>query len=79
MDTRNIRTYGAIAISILACLIFVVCLFLAFWGKDAAMQQLLIGAAVAQFSAVCGYWIGSSASSAQKDDQMEPKKGAGGA
>jgi hypothetical protein len=74
MDPKTIRTYGAIAISILASLIFAICLGLAFWTKDAAMQQLLIGVAAGQFSAVVGYWIGSSASSAQKDEQLEPKK-----
>jgi hypothetical protein len=73
MDPKTIRTYGAIAISVLASLIFSICLALAFWSKDTAMQQLLIGVAAGQFSAVVGYWIGSSASSAQKDEQLEKR------
>lgn len=72
MNATILRVYGAIAISILICLIFVICLFLAFWKEDVPMQQLLIGIAGAQFATAVGYWIGSSASSAQKDEKMEP-------
>jgi hypothetical protein len=71
MDPKSVRTYGAIAISALVCVIFAACLILAVYTKDGAMQQLLIGIAGGQFAGVVGYWIGSSASSAQKDDQIE--------
>jgi hypothetical protein len=70
MDPKVVRTYGAIAVSVLTSIIFVVCLALAYATKDSAMQQLLIGVAAGQFSAAVGYWIGSSASAAQKDEQL---------
>ena len=65
-----LRARGAVAISTYICLIFVCCLVLAVWTRDSAMQQLLIGVAAGQFAIMCGFWLGSSVSSAQKDEQL---------
>jgi len=55
----------------LVCFIFVAAMAIAYITKDQPSQQLIVGAIVGQFSLVVGYFVGSSASSAQKDDKLD--------
>ncbi len=70
MSAQVLREYGAIVVSVLVTVAFLVALGVAYLSKDQANLGLLIGAIIAQFSGVVQYWVGSSLSSAKKDDVL---------
>ena len=53
-------TWGAIAISVLASLIFVVAFVVAYFSHDTNSLALLVGATIANFTTAVSYWLGSS-------------------
>lgn len=69
MDSTQLRTYGVIGTSALVCGLFLASLIIAYVSKDPTLLQLMIGVVSAQFANIVGYWVGSSAGSAQKDEQ----------
>ena len=64
--------WGAVAVSIIVLLIFVVALGIALLTKDPSLQ-ILLGMAGANAGTAVGYWLGSSAGSQKKTDIMAPK------
>ena len=63
-------TWGAIAVSVLVCLIFVVAFAVAYFSHDTTSLSLLVGAAIANFSTSVSFWLGSSAGSQKKDERI---------
>jgi len=78
MDPKIIQAWGAIAVSVVVLLTFTGSLIVSFFLKDAGLLNLTVGAAIANATIVVGYWLGSSRSSAQKDEllagQLPPLK-----
>ncbi len=70
MAGATTMTWGAIAISVLASLIFVVAFAIAYLSHDATSIALLVGAAIANFSTAVAFWLGSSAGSQKKDERI---------
>ncbi len=70
MSAQALREYGAIVVSVLVTIAFLVALGVAYLSKDQSNLGLLIGAVIAQFSGVVSYWVGSSVGSAKKDDVL---------
>lgn len=58
-----------VVVSIVAELIFVAALAIAWWTKDPSLS-LLLGVAATNATAVVSYWIGSSAGSSMKDTAL---------
>jgi xanthine/uracil permease len=68
MDSKTIRTWGQVAVSVFALVLLGICLIEAFRQNDPAMKNLLVGAVIGYAGAAVTFYIGSSASSQQKDD-----------
>ena len=62
--------WGAIAISVLASIIFVVAFSVAYFSHDTNSLSLLVGATIANFTTAVSYWLGSSSGSQKKDDRL---------
>jgi hypothetical protein len=54
-------------VSVVGLLIFVIGYGISFLTKDATVQTMFAGAAIAMGQQVIGYWLGSSAGSTKKD------------
>jgi hypothetical protein len=59
---------GAILVSAINSVTFLAALVVAYMAADQANLGLLIGAVIANMSAVISYWLGSSSSSLRKTD-----------
>jgi hypothetical protein len=68
MDTKSAAIYGAIVMSVIICVIFGAALVFGYLSDDRTILNMLVGAAISNFTIVVGYWVGSSSSSAKKDD-----------
>lgn len=72
---ETIRAYGAIIVSILALITFTAALVTSFIIKDEGLLNLTVGAAIANSTIAVGYWLGSSSSTAHKDQLLANGKG----
>ena len=68
MNPQTITAWGPIIVSTTALITFSGALIVAFFLKDTGLLNLTVGAAVANATTAVGYWLGSSHSSAKKDD-----------
>jgi ribose/xylose/arabinose/galactoside ABC-type transport system permease subunit len=71
MNTTLVKIWGQIAISVASLFALYGCLVAAFFAKDPAMMQLLVGAVIGYAGAVVTFWVGSSASSQSKDEPRQ--------
>jgi hypothetical protein len=69
--------WGAIIVSVVALLIYLGALGVAYSLKSDTMLNILIGTAAANATTVISYWVGSSASSSKKDDVIAGQKDGG--
>lgn len=74
----RVMVIGAIVVSAISTIGFVVALVLAFLSKDSGNQQLMIGAVVANATTVVSYWLGSSMGSTHKTALAQPAAGPSG-
>lgn len=58
------------SVSMVGLGIFVAGYIIAFMTRDATVQTMFAGAAIAMGQQVIGYWLGSSSGSAKKSEQM---------
>lgn len=70
MNAQNLREYGAITVSVLTMAVYVATLIVAIVIRNENMLLMLVGASIAMAQSVVGYWVGSSSSSAKKDDAL---------
>jgi hypothetical protein len=63
-------TRGAILVSLVNGLAFLVALLVAFLSHDGTNLALLIGAVIANASTTISFWLGSSAGSARKTELL---------
>lgn len=73
MPVADTRTWGAIIVSVVALVTFTGALIVAFFLRDSGLLNLTVGAAIANGTTAVGYWLGSSAGSAKKDDLLSGK------
>jgi ABC-type uncharacterized transport system permease subunit len=71
MEIKQVMVYGAITMSVLTSLVFLVSLLIAFMSKDQANLELIYGAVISNFTTSISFWLGSSAGSQKKDDVMQ--------
>jgi hypothetical protein len=76
MDPQRLKWLGAIAVSGISGLIFVVLIASLYWVQDAetrkSLMTILVQTGAINFTTVVGFWVGSSAGSQQKTDQPQP-------
>lgn len=65
-STAKISEYGTIVVSVVAMVVYLIALAIAFFLKSDNLLTVLIGAAVANATAVVQYWVGSSRGSTMK-------------
>jgi hypothetical protein len=74
----NQQMWGAVIISALVLIQFALCCFLVLYREVPAGSQqaalVLLGALASNGTLVVGYWVGSSAGSAQKTDLLKGDK-----
>jgi uncharacterized membrane protein len=68
MNQQIIALIGQICVSVVSLVIFIVALAVALRLGNENMLLMLIGASIAMAQTVVSYWLGSSSSSAKKDD-----------
>jgi uncharacterized membrane protein YjjP (DUF1212 family) len=66
----KIAQWGAIIVSILACIAFAAALFIAYLSKDQTNLSMLMGVVAGGFNTVVAFWLGSSAGSQKKDEAL---------
>jgi hypothetical protein len=70
MDSRSLGQLGAVIVSVLSLLIFVAMLPVALKTGNENMLLMLVGAAINMAGQGVSYWLGSSNSSAKKDETI---------
>ncbi len=73
MSDKTVDIYGKIAVSIVVLVIFIGALIVAFLSKNENMLMILVGVAAGNSTTAVGFWLGSSSSSAKKDDALIAK------
>jgi hypothetical protein len=63
--------WGAYALTGIVCLLFAGSLVVVVFRDDPSLLNLVVGAIIAQFSGIVQYWTGSSATAAQKDEEID--------
>jgi hypothetical protein len=70
MDFKTMSLWGAIVISVLAMLTFIVSLAFAWKSGDAGLLNLMVGAVISNASTAVAFWLGSSSGSQKKDERQ---------
>ena len=67
---KDAHYWGPIIVSTVALVTFTGALIVSWLSKDEGLLNLTVGASIANATSAVGYWLGSSASSAKKDETI---------
>lgn len=73
-DTKStsskVSEWGMVIVSVIALLIFIVALLIAYLKANETLMTTLLGIAGAGYTTVVGFWLGSSYGSSKKTDML---------